>query len=48
MKEKSFAAQVNRKQIMKCEELMGLPLDEFIEITINAMKGVANDRNLYS
>ncbi|HIH23170.1 TPA: hypothetical protein HA238_05565 [Candidatus Micrarchaeota archaeon] len=41
-KEKSFAAQVNREQIMKCEELLGIPLDEFIGITLDAMKEVAN------
>lgn len=41
MKDKTFAAQVNREQIKKCEELLGIPLDDFIEITLEAMKGVA-------
>ncbi|MBU2213380.1 hypothetical protein KJ996_01960, partial [Patescibacteria group bacterium] len=41
MKEKSFAAQVNREQILKCEELLGMELDEFIEITLNAMMRIA-------
>ena len=46
MKDKGFAAQVNREQIMKCEELLGLPLDAFIQITLDAMKGVAGELGL--
>jgi len=46
MKDKSFAAQVNREQINKCEELLETPLDEFIEVTLDAMKGVADDIGL--
>ncbi|MBU2259641.1 hypothetical protein KKC44_03455 [Patescibacteria group bacterium] len=46
MKEKSFAAQVNREQILKCEELLGMELDEFIEITLNAMMGIAGEIGL--
>jgi len=46
LKEKSFAAQVNRQQILKCEELLGLPLDEFIQITLDAMKGIAGEIGL--
>lgn len=42
LKTKEFAAQVNREQIGKCEELLGLPLDEFVGITLDAMKGVAD------
>ncbi len=41
LKDKGFAAQVDREQIKKCEELLGLGLDEFIEITLNAMKSVS-------
>ncbi|MFA6523041.1 MAG: lysine--tRNA ligase [Candidatus Peribacteraceae bacterium] len=45
-KEKSFAAQVNREQIAKCEELLNIPLDEFIQITLDAMKKVAGEMGL--
>src|SRR3989344_1744048 len=40
MKDKTFAAQVDRAQITKCEELIHIPLDEFIDVTIQAMKAV--------
>lgn len=46
MKEKSFAAQVNRAQILRCEELLGIPLDDFIALTLNAMKGIAGEIGL--
>lgn len=46
LKDKAFAAQVNREQIKKCEELIGLPLDEFIQITLEAMKGIAGELGL--
>ena len=39
-KEKSFAAGANREQIATCGEL-GLELDEFIELGLEAMKGAA-------
>jgi predicted hydrolase (HD superfamily) len=38
LKDKGFAAQVDRAQIAKCEELLGLTLDEFIAIVLEAMK----------
>lgn len=41
LKDKSFAAQVDREQIKKCEELLNIPLDEFIEIVLTAMKSIA-------
>jgi len=46
MKDKGFAAQVNREQILKCEELLEMELDEFIEITLEAMKNVAEEIGL--
>ncbi len=46
LKSKDFAAQVDREQIRKCEELLGLGLDEFIGITLEAMKGVAGEIGL--
>ena len=39
MKEKAFAASVNRDTIRECEKI-GIPLDEFIEISLNAMKEI--------
>lgn len=46
LKDKGFAAQVDREQIKKCEELLGITLDEFIGITLEAMKGVAAELGL--
>ena len=46
LKDKTFAAQVSREQIKKCEELLNIPLDEFIGITLEAMKEVANELEL--
>src|SRR3989344_4121849 len=40
MKDKGFAAQVDREQIKQCETLLNIPLDEFIDVTIQAMKAV--------
>lgn len=45
-KEKSFAAQVNREQIQQCEALLGIPLDDFIALTLEAMKPIASDLGL--
>ena len=41
MKEKAFAASVNRDTIRECEKI-GLSLDEFVEISLGAMQGIAN------
>jgi len=46
MKDKGFAAQVDREQIKKCEELLQIPLDEFIGIVLEAMKNVAGELGL--
>lgn len=37
-KTKEFAAAVDRSQIAQCEENLGLPLPEFIQITLSAMQ----------
>jgi len=39
MKQKAFAASVKRKNIMECEQI-GIPLNEFAEIALNAMKEI--------
>ena len=44
-KEKSFAAGANREQIAQCREI-GLELDEFIELGLEAMQGIAIDLGL--
>lgn len=44
-KEKSFAAGANRESIATCGEL-GLDLDEFIEIGLKAMQGIATELGL--
>lgn len=44
-KEKSFAAGANREQIAKCSDI-GMELDAFIELGLEAMKGVAADLGL--
>jgi lysyl-tRNA synthetase class 2 len=46
LKDKGFAAQVDRSQIGACEELLQIPLDEFIGIVLDAMKPVAKDLGL--
>ena len=46
LKDKGFAAQVDRAQIGACTELLDMELDEFIQITLDAMKEVADDLGL--
>ncbi len=45
MKEKAFAASVRRESIMECE-LIGIPLDKFAEIALNAMSGISDEIGL--
>ena len=40
MKQSAFAASVSRENIMECEKA-GIPLQEFVEISLEAMKGIA-------
>lgn len=40
MKEKQFAASVNRDTIMECEKI-GLTLDEFVQLSLNALIPIA-------
>jgi predicted hydrolase (HD superfamily) len=40
MKERAFAASVNRETIRECEKI-GLSLDEFVGIALAAMQGIA-------
>jgi putative nucleotidyltransferase with HDIG domain len=45
MKEKAFAASVNRDIIRECERI-GIPLAEFAEIAVKAMQGISDDLGL--
>jgi len=45
MKEKAFAASVNRDHILECEKI-GIPLDEFIQLSVDAMRGIAGEIGL--
>jgi predicted hydrolase (HD superfamily) len=44
-REKSFAKGANRQQIATCSEL-GISLEEFIKISLEAMKSIASDLGL--
>ena len=37
-RQKEFARQVDREQISQCEEKLGINLNDFVSITLNAMK----------
>ena len=45
MKERAFAASVNRDIIMECENI-GVPLEEFVQLSLDAMKGIAAEIGL--
>ena len=45
MKEKAFAASVNRDHILECEKI-GIPLDEFIQLSVDAMRGISESIGL--
>ena len=45
MKEKAFAASVNRDTIMECEKIV-IPLDKFAEICLQAMKEISDKLGL--
>ena len=45
MKEKRFAENVNRDIILECEQI-GIPLDDFVALSIAAMQGIADDLGL--
>ncbi len=42
LKDKGFAAQVDRSQIQSCSELIGIETDEMIDLTLAAMTRVAD------
>jgi predicted hydrolase (HD superfamily) len=46
MKDKAFAKNVNREDILKGAEELGVNLDEHIHFTIDAMRAIAQDLGL--
>jgi len=42
MKEKAFAASVNRDTILECEKI-GIPIGEFAELAIEALKPIEKE-----
>jgi uncharacterized protein len=44
--QKAFAGGVDRRQIEMCEEVLDIPLPEFIEIAIKSMQAIAPDLGL--
>lgn len=45
MGEKAFAASVKRENILECEKI-GIPIEEFVQISVNAMKEIAGEIGL--
>lgn len=45
-KAKEFARAVDRAEVEKCQEKLGVPLEEFSIITLRALQGVASDLGL--
>jgi predicted hydrolase (HD superfamily) len=45
MKERAFAASVNRDIILECEDI-GVSLEEFVQLSLEAMKGIATQLGL--
>lgn len=45
MKEKAFAASVNRETILECEQV-GLDLESFVQVSLDAMKKIGHEIGL--
>ena len=45
MNQKAFAASVKRENILECEKI-GIPLNEFAEICLDAMRGISDELGL--
>ena len=46
LKEKAFAPGVNRDEVTGVEDRIGLPLDEFLAVSIEGLQGVAKEIDL--
>jgi len=45
MKDKRFAASVDRGVVLECEQI-GIPIAEFVELALNAMRGISEQLGL--
>lgn len=45
MKQKAFAASVKRENILECEKI-GIPIHEFAELSVNAMREISDELGL--
>jgi putative nucleotidyltransferase with HDIG domain len=45
-KNKAFAAGTRRKDILLCEERLGIPVDEFFQLSLEAMQNIASELGL--
>ncbi len=45
-KDKAFAAGTRREDIALCEEKLGIPLEEFVKIGLEAMQGISDSLGL--
>ncbi len=45
-KEKAFARGTRRDEIGMCDDKLGIPLDQFVEISLKAMQSISNDLGL--
>ncbi|MDO8452701.1 MAG: phosphohydrolase, partial [bacterium] len=43
---KNFAAGAKRDQIATCEEALGIDLEDFVKLSLEAMQGVSSDLGL--
>jgi putative nucleotidyltransferase with HDIG domain len=46
MKDKAFARQVNREEMVQAAEALGVPFDEHVGVVLDAMRGVAAELGL--
>jgi putative nucleotidyltransferase with HDIG domain len=46
MKDKSFAAQIDREDLLKCAEDLGVSFEEHVGIVLDAMKGISDKLGL--
>ncbi len=46
MKDKAFARAVDREEMQRAAEVLGIPFDEHVTVVIEAMRGIASDLDL--
>lgn len=45
-KEPKFAARTRRDEIAMCQDKLGIPLEKFVEIALNSMRGISDQLEL--